>query len=40
MTIVSGPVLVEYPGEAEVIAVVSTEEMLALVRRCFPRATA
>ena len=35
-TIVSGPVAVEYPNAAEVISVVSTEEMLAACRRVFP----
>jgi phosphopantothenoylcysteine decarboxylase / phosphopantothenate---cysteine ligase len=37
VTIVSGPVDVTYPPEAEVIPVVSTEEMLAACRRVFPK---
>ena len=36
VTIVSGPVHVVYPAEAEVISVVSTEEMLAACRKVFP----
>ena len=36
VTIVSGPVHVEYPVEAEVISVVSTEEMLAACQKVFP----
>ncbi len=36
VTIVSGPVSVEYPSAAEVISVVSTEEMLAACRKVFP----
>ena len=36
VTIVSGPVSVEYPSEAEVISVVLTEEMLAACRKIFP----
>ncbi|HEV3024451.1 MAG TPA: phosphopantothenoylcysteine decarboxylase [Pirellulales bacterium] len=36
VTLVSGPVDVVYPAEAEVIDVVSTEEMLAACRRLFP----
>jgi phosphopantothenoylcysteine decarboxylase / phosphopantothenate---cysteine ligase len=36
VTIVSGPVEVAYPPEAEVIPVVSTEEMLAACQRAFP----
>jgi phosphopantothenoylcysteine decarboxylase / phosphopantothenate---cysteine ligase len=36
VTIVSGPVEVAYPLEAEVIPVVSTEEMLAACQRVFP----
>jgi phosphopantothenoylcysteine decarboxylase / phosphopantothenate---cysteine ligase len=35
-TIVSGPVHVDYPAEAEVIWVVSTEEMLAACQKVFP----
>jgi phosphopantothenoylcysteine decarboxylase/phosphopantothenate--cysteine ligase len=35
VTIVSGPVHVAYPAEAEVISVVSTEEMLAACQRVF-----
>jgi phosphopantothenoylcysteine decarboxylase/phosphopantothenate--cysteine ligase len=35
--IVSGPVEVEYPSDAEVIAVVSTEEMLDAARAAFAR---
>lgn len=37
VTIVSGPVEVEYPPEAEIVSVVSTEEMLEACRRVFPR---
>ena len=37
VTIVSGPVEVDYPPEAELISVVSTEEMLEACRRIFPR---
>jgi phosphopantothenoylcysteine decarboxylase/phosphopantothenate--cysteine ligase len=36
VTIVSGPVHVAYPAEAEVISVVSTEEMLAACQKVFP----
>jgi phosphopantothenoylcysteine decarboxylase / phosphopantothenate---cysteine ligase len=36
VTIVSGPVEVDYPPQAEVIAVVSTEEMLAEAKKIFP----
>ncbi|MEN6449513.1 MAG: phosphopantothenoylcysteine decarboxylase [Thermoguttaceae bacterium] len=36
VVIISGPVDVEYPADAEVIPVVSTEEMLAACRRVFP----
>jgi phosphopantothenoylcysteine decarboxylase / phosphopantothenate---cysteine ligase len=36
VTIVSGPVSVAYPSDAEVISVVSTEEMLAACRKAFP----
>lgn len=36
VVIVSGPVDVEYPTQAEVFRVVSTEEMLADCRRIFP----
>ncbi len=36
VTIVSGPVSVEYPNSAEVIPVVSTEEMLAACQKVFP----
>jgi phosphopantothenoylcysteine decarboxylase / phosphopantothenate---cysteine ligase len=36
VVIVSGPVEVTYPDRAEVIPVVSTEEMLAACRRLFP----
>lgn len=36
VVIVSGPVDVTYPGEARVIDVVSTEEMLDAARRVFP----
>ncbi len=35
VVIVSGPVVVEYPQEARVISVVSTEEMLAAAKREF-----
>src|SRR5690349_25054315 len=37
VTIVSGPVEVPYPAGAEVINVVSTEEMLAAAREAFER---
>lgn len=36
VVIVSGPVDVDYPPAAEVVPVVSTEEMLAACRRLFP----
>ena len=36
VVVVSGPVEVAYPAEAEVISVVSTEEMLAACRKVFP----
>ncbi len=36
VTIVTGPVDVEYPREAQVIPVVSTEEMLSKAVECFP----
>jgi phosphopantothenoylcysteine decarboxylase / phosphopantothenate---cysteine ligase len=36
VTIVSGPVNVEYPADAEVIPVVTTEEMLAACQKVFP----
>jgi phosphopantothenoylcysteine decarboxylase/phosphopantothenate--cysteine ligase len=36
VVIVSGPVQVKYPSEAEVISVVSTEEMLAECQKIFP----
>jgi phosphopantothenoylcysteine decarboxylase/phosphopantothenate--cysteine ligase len=36
VTIVSGPVDLAYPAEAEVIPVVSTEEMLAACQQVFP----
>src|SRR5258708_39908480 len=36
VTIVSGPVDVTYPSEAQVIAVVSTEDMLAAAQKVFP----
>jgi phosphopantothenoylcysteine decarboxylase/phosphopantothenate--cysteine ligase len=36
VVIVSGPVAIEYPPEAELIGVVSTEEMLEACRRVFP----
>jgi phosphopantothenoylcysteine decarboxylase / phosphopantothenate---cysteine ligase len=36
VTIVSGPVSVVYPAEAEVIPVVSTEDMLAACQEVFP----
>jgi phosphopantothenoylcysteine decarboxylase / phosphopantothenate---cysteine ligase len=35
VTIVTGPVQVEYPSDAEVISIVSTEEMLAACQRVF-----
>jgi phosphopantothenoylcysteine decarboxylase/phosphopantothenate--cysteine ligase len=37
VTIVSGPVEIAYPAEADVINVVSTEEMLAAARQAFER---
>jgi phosphopantothenoylcysteine decarboxylase/phosphopantothenate--cysteine ligase len=37
VVVVSGPVQVEYPDEAEVIPVVSTEEMLEACLAAFPR---
>ena len=37
VTIVSGPVEVVYPAPCEVIAVVSTEDMLAACQRVFPQ---
>ncbi len=36
VTIVSGPVAVVYPSDADVISVVSTEEMLAACQKVFP----
>jgi phosphopantothenoylcysteine decarboxylase / phosphopantothenate---cysteine ligase len=36
VTIVSGPVHVDYPKQAEIISVVSTEDMLAACQRAFP----
>ena len=36
VVVVSGPVDVTYPAEAEVVPVVSTEEMLAACRKVFP----
>jgi phosphopantothenoylcysteine decarboxylase/phosphopantothenate--cysteine ligase len=36
VVIVSGPVDVSYPAKAEVVAVISTEEMLAACQRVFP----
>jgi len=36
VVIVSGPVDVKYPARAEVLSVVSTEEMLEVCRRVFP----
>jgi phosphopantothenoylcysteine decarboxylase/phosphopantothenate--cysteine ligase len=36
VTVVSGPVEVSYPPEAEVISVISTEEMLAEAENIFP----
>jgi phosphopantothenoylcysteine decarboxylase / phosphopantothenate---cysteine ligase len=36
VTVVSGPASVEYPSSAEVIPVVSTEEMLAVCQEVFP----
>ncbi len=37
VVIVSGPVEVEYPPQADVIPVISTEEMLDACRRLFPK---
>jgi phosphopantothenoylcysteine decarboxylase / phosphopantothenate---cysteine ligase len=34
--IISGPVVVTYPDQAEVIPIISTEEMLEVASRCFP----
>ncbi|MEX0820198.1 MAG: phosphopantothenoylcysteine decarboxylase [Pirellulaceae bacterium] len=34
--IISGPVVVDYPSEAEVISIVSTEDLLDVARRLFP----
>ena len=36
VVIISGPVVVEYPREAEVIPIVSTEDLLAAAERLFP----
>ncbi len=36
VVIVSGPVDIDYPAQAEVVRVVSTEDMLAACRRIFP----
>ena len=36
VTVISGPVSVEYPDAAELVRVVSTEEMLAAACRLFP----
>jgi len=36
VTVVSGPVLLRYPNAAQVVSVVSTEEMLAAAREVFP----
>lgn len=36
LTIVSGPVALSYPAAAEVVWVISTEEMLAACQRVFP----
>lgn len=36
VVVVSGPVEVSYPGNAQVLSVVSTEEMLAACRQMFP----
>jgi phosphopantothenoylcysteine decarboxylase/phosphopantothenate--cysteine ligase len=36
VVIISGPVDIEYPPDAQVVGVVSTEEMLAAARREFP----
>ena len=37
VTVVSGPVEVRYPPQAEVVPVISTEEMLAACQAAFPR---
>ena len=37
VVLVSGPVEVEYPAAAQIVRVVSTEEMLAACQREFPR---
>jgi len=37
VSVVSGPVEIAYPAQCEVIAVVSTEEMLAACQRVFPQ---
>ena len=36
VVIISGPVTVDYPSEAEVIPIISTEELLAEAQRLFP----
>jgi phosphopantothenoylcysteine decarboxylase/phosphopantothenate--cysteine ligase len=36
VTVISGPVTVEYPGDVDVVSVVSTEEMMAAARDIFP----
>jgi phosphopantothenoylcysteine decarboxylase/phosphopantothenate--cysteine ligase len=36
VTIISGPVTIDYPEQAEILWVVSTEEMLAAAQRIFP----
>lgn len=37
VVIISGPVIVDYPQEAEVIAIISTEDLLAEAERLFPQ---
>ena len=36
VVIISGPVVVEYPSEAEVISIISTEDLLEVAKRLFP----
>ena len=36
VVVVSGPVVVDYPREAEVIPIVTTEELLSVCQRIFP----
>ena len=36
VVIISGPVVIEYPSEAEVISIISTEDLLDAAQRLFP----